>query len=293
MDLEEKKQRLMELFNSNDSSDESSGASDGIFSAYTKKEHLLNLLNSHNVVSGDGQDAPSSSTSPRAQLRAQFRQHPILQTGGAPKKRKADADDIAEERYESKTQRLAQLTEKLGDVKMKVDQDLVKCTASNTLVQDFLITVEQLKSHPKKVLEAMFGKMSDEDVENFIESIGSSKNPSTRFLAVARVVWEQDLQNLKKMKTLATLCEKHIVKMVEHILTANFAASNGDIQWSKVMMFLAERKNKKPSTTSRGTGDDDDDDDDDPELLPDAGDDDGGGVPKKTRGRPKKAVTAT
>eukprot|EP00434_Breviolum_minutum_P045274 symbB.v1.2.040555.t1/scaffold7331.1/size11881/1 len=292
MDLEEKKQRLMELFNSNDSSDESSGASDDIFSAYTKKEHLLNLLNSYDV-SGDGQDAPSSPTSPRAQLRAQFRQNPILQTGGAPKKRKADADDIAEERYESKTQRLTQLTEKLGDVKMKVEQDLVKCTASNTLVQDFLITVEQLKSHPKKVLEAMFGKMSDEDVENFIESIGSSKNPSTRFLAVARVAWEQDLQNLKKMKTLATLCEKHIVKMVERILTANFAASNGDIQWSKVMMFLAERKNKKPSTTSRGTGDDDDDDDD-PELLPDAGDDDGGGAPKKTRGRrPKKAVTAT
>eukprot|EP00434_Breviolum_minutum_P041624 symbB.v1.2.037028.t1/scaffold5356.1/size31972/1 len=226
---------------------------------------------------------------------------PIVQVGGAPKKRKADTtEEVAEEKYENKSQRLLQLIEKTGEVKMRVEQDAIRCNITDAIARDFALVATQLQKEPKVMLETLFGRLSEEDVESFIESIGTSRNPPTRFLAVARVAYQFDYQNLKRVKTLATMCEKHIVKMVEHVFTANFAASNGEIQWSKVLSYLSDRKHKPPHTTSRGTGDDgssgggggggdgggnDGHDDDDPELLPDA--DDKGDAPKKSRGRPK------
>lgn len=236
---------------------------------FVRKSQLLELFNTDSEESEEGEKSDPSDIDPSV----------INQVGGAPKKRGRDGDDISTH-YESKTQRLHQLSSAAKEVGMRVEMSGAKSNVITAMVSDFIGCSNTIASDPKKALDALMESVSSDDVQAFLSSVATTKNLGTRFKTIAQSAFAIALANMKEIQALSVLCEKQTIKTVEQIFVANFADSSGDINWGSVISFMAKKV--------EGDGDD-------PEELSGGGGSgggDGGGAPPKGkgRGRPPKST---
>ena len=234
-----------------------------------RKSQLLELFNTDSEESEEGEKSDPSDIDPSV----------INQVGGAPKKRGRDGDDISTQ-YESKTQRLHQLSSAAKEVGMRVEMSGAKSNVITAMVSDFIGCSNTIASDPKKALDALMESVSSDDVQAFLSSVATTKSLGTRFKTIAQSAFAIALANMKEIQALSVLCEKQTIKTVEQIFVANFADSSGDINWGSVISFMAKKV--------EGDGDD-------PEELSGGGGSgggDGGGAPPKGkgRGRPPKST---
>lgn len=237
---------------------------------FVRKSQLLELFNADSEQSEESEKSDPSDIDPSV----------INQVGGAPKKRGRDGDDFSTH-YESKTQRLHQLSSAAKEVGMRVEMSGAKSNVITAMVSDFIGCSNTIASDPKKALDALMESVSSDDVQAFLSSVATTKNLGTRFKTIAQSAFAIALANMKEIQALSVLCEKQTIKTVEQIFVANFADSSGDINWGSVISFMAKKV--------EGDGDD-------PEELSGGGGSGGGGgggdAPSKGkgRGRPPKST---
>lgn len=226
----------------------------------------------------------------------------VNQVGGG--KRARGGDDSATS-FTSKADRIRKVEEVVDVMATRLTNSTAKSPVFDDVANRFRICAGDLKINPQLVLKNMLKQLTNNEMVEYIGTIGGSNNTNSRFKELSEIVFRDELTNLSQLKGMASATEKVLPRLVELVLIHSTADSSGNIPWTEVtkqmnQMVLErqkqeERANRRDVSTATpagggGGGDDDDGDDDDDDdeskdvnmLIPDL-------KSKAKVGRPKKS----
>eukprot|EP00438_Fugacium_kawagutii_P005183 Skav213104 [mRNA] locus=scaffold2769:232480:233379:- [translate_table: standard] len=258
--------------------------------------------------SEDDSDRPNTPTSSRCVL---ITREDIIQEGGAPKKRKKEDGTEATEKYETKTQRIRILNDLLKSFSTRTRDSGVTSNVFEVIQGTIHRNIEKLKADTtgNRALTDLLHEYPFKDLEDYANNLSesSSNNVKSRIRELSDQVFNEEIDKVENLKSLATLSSKVFPIIMELVLVHRFADRSGAMSWAKTSSFLnklvqkrkrVERRNGRdagtdPMTDSQNESEDDDEADDDD------GHDGGGDVkmienfhistPKKKVRRPPKA----
>ena len=253
-------------------------------------------------------DMITSDDSSESEISEKKVEEPIVQIGGAPKKRgKHHLADDATEKYSSKTERIRNLNEWLNVASTRMNNSPVKSNVvENTInvMKQFSTSLTQDASG-KKTVETMVDSLAFDELSEYVAQLSgqSSHNTQHRFSTLSDLVFKSENDQVESLKTITSLCLKVYPMLTELALVHKFADASGAFSWVSASKYLNEvcrkklnddekKKRRDASTSARPDGsnnddDENDDDDDKPE------DDDEEMIPEKRgRGRPKKSIAS-
>lgn len=233
-------------------------------------------------------DNESESEAPPSEVCEIF----VNQVGGGKRARGGEAD------------RIRKVEEVVDVMATRLTNSTAKSPVFDDVVNRFRICAGDLKINPHLVLKNMLKQLTNDEMVEYIGTIGGSNNTSSRFKELSEIVFRDELTNLSQLKGMASAKEKVLPRLIELVLIHSTADGSGNILWTEVtkqmnQMVLErqkqeERANRRDVSTATpaggGGGDDDDGDDDDDEskdvnmLIPDLKSKAKVGRPKKKRG---------
>ena len=240
----------------------------------------------------------------------------VFQIGGAPKKKRKTSEKV--QSFENKIDRLRQIEAEAELLKLRLSKDKFK----NNVFTDVSNRLENIDAEMKANLalcrDKMFGRLSNEAIESFIEDMGEGggNNTNFRFSQLAEQLFADVYADLSMIQALAKSSEKSLPRLVEQVIVQCFADNTGYVSWKNFAKYLnsitiarmkaSENTNRRDATTSTprdggggAGGNDEDDDDDDDDDYP-AADDDAEMIPVekakksgKGKGKRKKETPRT